>query len=426
MLLLCNNASICDALSNSARISTFYPPKLTPRRSSSHGRNPAAGLREGLTGMIGRPIRCGAAAGRGLGLCSKSQCKGLALIVMDFSCLCHIAGPAHPHAGSLRNCDCSGVTRYGAVGGVRLRPRGTWQHCALFALLLPAFAADDDDKGPLAEFYSYLPAAPDIKLPEISIPFWTDDLKKAKRAYKNGNYERAVKLFRNASDDGNVVADWYLGHMYSQGRGVPRDDAMAYSYYSRVADHYDPDEDDQNRLRITVDAMVRIADYQRTGSVNAGLQPDPCQCREELSQDRHCLWPPGRTVLAWRDEHPRRGREAQSAAGHEMADGLRPQALCPGRSLSGRTLLGRQDRPRRPHAGADVVHPRARVGPPRGEPRNLRSRPADRKQCSATTSASRPKPAPRCGTTSTRWTARNPPRTTESYPPRRLLGRERI
>lgn len=147
---------------------------------------------------------------------------------------------------------------------------------ALFALLLPAAAAgDDENSGPLTEFYSYLPAAPDIKLPEISIPFWTDDLKKAKRAYRNGNYERAVKLFRSASDDGNVVADWYLGHMYREGRGVPRDDAMAYSYYSRVAEHYDPDEDDQNRLRITVDAMVRIADYQRTGAVNGGLQPDP-------------------------------------------------------------------------------------------------------------------------------------------------------
>jgi hypothetical protein len=43
---------------------------------------------------------------------------------------------------------------------------------AVFALLLPAAAADDG-KGPFAEFYSYLPAKPDIKLPEISIPFWT-------------------------------------------------------------------------------------------------------------------------------------------------------------------------------------------------------------------------------------------------------------
>ena len=145
----------------------------------------------------------------------------------------------------------------------------------LAAMFAPATAADDETKGPLADFYSYLPAPPDLKLPEINIPFWTDDLKKAKRAYRKGDYERAATLFRKESDDGNIVADWYLGHMYRQGLGVPRNDAMAYSYYSRVADSYDPDEDDQNRLRITVDAMVRLADYQRTGAVNAGIQPDP-------------------------------------------------------------------------------------------------------------------------------------------------------
>lgn len=148
---------------------------------------------------------------------------------------------------------------------------------ALAGLCLSIFpaTAEDETDGPLAGFYSYLPAAPELKLPEISIPFWSDDLKKAKRAYRAGDYERAAKFFRKASDDGEIVADWYLGHMYRQGLGVPRDDAMAYSYYTRVSEHYDPDEANGKRLRITVDAMVRLADYQRTGAVNAGLEPDP-------------------------------------------------------------------------------------------------------------------------------------------------------
>ena len=147
----------------------------------------------------------------------------------------------------------------------------------LLAVIVPgaagAHAADGtpDDPGFIAEFYSYLPAAPTITLPEISIPFWTDDLKTAKKAYNKGNYDKALKFFRKSSDDGNLVADWYLGHMYRMGRGVPRDDATAYSYYSRVADHYDPDETDLTRLRITVDAMVQIADYQRMGAASAGI-----------------------------------------------------------------------------------------------------------------------------------------------------------
>jgi hypothetical protein len=147
---------------------------------------------------------------------------------------------------------------------------------AIFFVPAQLFApAQAEEAGVMTEFYSYLPAVPDIKLPEINIPFWTDDLKRAKKAYKSGNYDRAVKFFRRASEDGNIVADWYLGHMYRLGRGVPRDDASAYSYYARVAELYDSDEPDQNRLKITIDAMVRVADYQRTGVATAGIAANP-------------------------------------------------------------------------------------------------------------------------------------------------------
>lgn len=148
---------------------------------------------------------------------------------------------------------------------------------ASLALLLAvsgARAADSDAQRGY-DFYSYIPALPEIKLPDITIPFWTDDLKKAKKAYGSGNYDRALKYFRRASDEGNVIADWYLGHMYRQGRGVPQDDATAYTYYTRVADHYDPDEDDQTKLRIVVDAMIRLADYQRVGIPSAGVKANP-------------------------------------------------------------------------------------------------------------------------------------------------------
>ena len=150
----------------------------------------------------------------------------------------------------------------------------------LIAVAWPAQRAQADEHGLMAGFYSYLPATPELSLPEFSIPFWTDDLKKAKKAYKSGNYDRALRLFRRASDDGNIVADWYLGHMHRMGRGGERDDAVAYSYYSRVAENYDPDEKDQDRLRITVDAMVRIADYRRTGVASAGIAQNPANAAQ--------------------------------------------------------------------------------------------------------------------------------------------------
>ena len=38
---------------------------------------------------------------------------------------------------------------------------------------------------------------------------------------------------------------------------------------------YDPSEDNENRLRIMVDAVIRVADYQRTGVASAGIPQDP-------------------------------------------------------------------------------------------------------------------------------------------------------
>jgi uncharacterized protein len=139
---------------------------------------------------------------------------------------------------------------------------------------LPLHAAEPDDERD-NKFFDYLPAAPEFKLPKIDIPFWTDDLKKARRAYNRGNYERAFKFFRRESEEGNVVADWYLAHMYRLGQGVPRDPSVAYSYYNRVADSYDPEEADHKRLQIVVDSQIQIANYVRIGIPAAGVKAAP-------------------------------------------------------------------------------------------------------------------------------------------------------
>ena len=78
---------------------------------------------------------------------------------------------------------------------------------AMPAILTPAAA---EEPGLMSEFYSYLPATPEINLPDLRIPFWTDDLKAAKKAYRNGKFGRALKLFRRESEAGNYIADWYL------------------------------------------------------------------------------------------------------------------------------------------------------------------------------------------------------------------------
>lgn len=165
-----------------------------------------------------------------------------------------------------------------AVACVRNGMNATGAFIALGMLVATAAAgarADESGDGWMPDFYSYLPAAPEIRAPDIDIiPFWSGDLKKARRAYKAGEYGRARKYFEKESRDGNIVADWYLGHIYRLGRGVTQDNAKAFSYYSRVADAFSDDERDEKRLRICVDALVRVADYYRTGEQAAGIPRD--------------------------------------------------------------------------------------------------------------------------------------------------------
>jgi uncharacterized protein len=158
------------------------------------------------------------------------------------------------------------------------------KHWAIMALMAVFFAfvpkvqaAENYTAEEGSGFFDYLPAAPELKLPKLKIPFWTTDLKKAKKAYNNGNFERAHRYFRRESEDGNVVADWYLAHMYRLGQGVPKSASVAYSYYSRVAESYDADEDDHQRLRIAVDSQVWLAHYRRIGIAETGLAPEPEQ-----------------------------------------------------------------------------------------------------------------------------------------------------
>ena len=146
----------------------------------------------------------------------------------------------------------------------------------LLASLVFGSPARADDDSVIGQFFGIFRNPPEIHLPRLDItPFWTNDLKMGRDAYARGDYDRARGAFLRASDDGNVVADWYLGHMNRLGKGVPPNPAVAYSYFRRVADTFDPEERDPYRLRITVDAQIRLADYLRLGIPAANLRPNP-------------------------------------------------------------------------------------------------------------------------------------------------------
>lgn len=146
-----------------------------------------------------------------------------------------------------------------------------------FSLHTPAHA-----DGSILDFFSILPAKPQLKAPELNaMPMWSDEMRQAQAAYMSGDFEHARGFLENASKQGNIVASWYLGHMYRLGRGVPANPAKAYYYYSLVADAFTPDEPDPRKLRVMIDALVRVADIYRKGDPADGI-PQNYQAAFEL------------------------------------------------------------------------------------------------------------------------------------------------
>ncbi len=59
---------------------------------------------------------------------------------------------------------------------------------------------------------------------------------KAKAAYERGDYATALKRFRPLAEMGDTRAQGYLGLMYLEGQGVPRNDKIAFKWFKAAAE----------------------------------------------------------------------------------------------------------------------------------------------------------------------------------------------
>ena len=66
--------------------------------------------------------------------------------------------------------------------------------------------------------------------PAVAGPF-----EDAVAAYKKGEYETALRLWRPLAERGSSSAQFNLGLMFSYGRGVPQDYATAVAWYQKAA-----------------------------------------------------------------------------------------------------------------------------------------------------------------------------------------------
>lgn len=69
----------------------------------------------------------------------------------------------------------------------------------------------------------------------LAAPACAGELAQGLSAYRVGNYEQAVALVRPAAERGDPYAEYSLGVMYDNGLGVPRDFALALTWYKRAA-----------------------------------------------------------------------------------------------------------------------------------------------------------------------------------------------
>ena len=61
-------------------------------------------------------------------------------------------------------------------------------------------------------------------------------LEYAERAFQNGDNRTALELFGKLANQNNPNAEYWLGHMYEIGLGVPRDATKAVDFYKKAAD----------------------------------------------------------------------------------------------------------------------------------------------------------------------------------------------
>ena len=62
------------------------------------------------------------------------------------------------------------------------------------------------------------------------------DLAYAERAFQNGDDRTALNLFSKLATNNNPNAEYWLGHMYEIGLGIPRDAKKAIDLYKKAAD----------------------------------------------------------------------------------------------------------------------------------------------------------------------------------------------
>jgi TPR repeat protein len=83
-------------------------------------------------------------------------------------------------------------------------------------------------------------------------------------ASDRGGYATAIRLFRPLAENGDVIAQYYLGDLYDKAKGVPQDYTEATKWYRRSAEQgFSIAQHSQERQSHHVDSGFTIARGER-------------------------------------------------------------------------------------------------------------------------------------------------------------------
>jgi hypothetical protein len=75
----------------------------------------------------------------------------------------------------------------------------------------------------------------------LVVPATADPLAEGIDAYRAQDYAKAVQLWRPLAEQGNATAQYRLGTLYAEGKGVERNDATAFMWMQRAAEQGNAD-----------------------------------------------------------------------------------------------------------------------------------------------------------------------------------------
>ncbi|QFT32294.1 Sel1 repeat protein [Labrenzia sp. THAF82] len=107
------------------------------------------------------------------------------------------------------------------------------------------------------------PAAPRTIGPQDLSP--SEALRAGARQYYSGDKAAALSSLQYAAENGQPMAAWKLGEMYSKGDGVKEDDLKAFEYYSQIVREHGDDRPDAPDAPFVSSAFVALGSYYLTG-----------------------------------------------------------------------------------------------------------------------------------------------------------------